>query len=308
MPAASTETIEWQKGNSAKPDPFFILILNSPALERPLGSRTFAADLSGASAGDQATLKKAAEYIYNNLFGLLPGQVDPVLSLSPHKDEIRVVSMFVPSSAPGDSTALVGEHTVDGSAIIEPRRDQAHAFARSLRLDPDVIFAVSQSPTHVRASAYGTTDDDSRGGIPFQLDGRAFVHRFHHRIPGVVALHATSDGMTPAHEFGHAFSSYTNGFVTDLYVDGDKQFNRKVGRPIPAQFAAYNGTTYNSDPVRDGLAYPKDWQSYHPELVDPSRPAVMDDYWRTDGGPLMAQHDRLTRAFILDRVHAKATR
>jgi hypothetical protein len=114
--------------------------------------------------------------------------------------------------------------------------------------------------------------------------------------------------MTPAHEFGHAFSSYTNGYVADLYVDGNTQFNRKVGRPVPIQFATYNGQAYNSDHVRDGLGYPAAWRSYHPELVDPSRPAIMDDYWQAIGGPLMAQHDRMTRIYIMDRVHAKATR
>ena len=42
--------------------------------------------------------------------------------------------------------------------------------------------------------------------------------------------------------------------------------------------------------------------------IDPTRPAIMDNYWAAAGGPLKCQHDKLTRAYILDRVHAKATR
>jgi hypothetical protein len=253
-------------------------------------------------------LKKTAEYIFKNLFGLLPGQVDKVLGLSPHANEIRVMSMCLPTTAVSDATALVAEDDIADTLALVARRQQAHAFARAHDLDPDILFLVSQSPTHTRATAYGTTDDDTRPGIAFNYDGLNLWHRHFHLIPGISAVHTLVSGMTPVHEFGHAFSSYTNGYVTDLYVDGAAAFNRKIGRPIPAKFAAYGGTTYNSDTVRDGLGYPAGWQSYHAELVDPSRPAIMDDYWRAAGGPLKCQHDRLTRAYILDRVRAKATR
>lgn len=308
MPAAGTETIEWQKGNTAKPNPFFILILNNPALERPEGSGAFVPDMPGTSAADRAALKATAKYIFENLFGLLPGQIDKVLALSPHANEIRVVSMCIPTTAVGNATALVAEDDLEGSSILVARRNQAHAFARAQGLDPDILFLVSQSPTHTRATAYGTTDDDARPGNAFQYDGRNLSHRHFHRIPGMSAVHTTVGGMTPVHEFGHAFSSYTNGFVTDLYVDGNAEFNRKVGRPIPARFATYNGVAYSSDTIRDGLGYPVSWQSYHSELIDPSRPAIMDNYWAAAGGPLTCQHDRLTRAYTLDRVRAKATR
>jgi hypothetical protein len=308
VPTAGTDTIEWQKGNTAKSDPFFILILNNPALERPEGSAHFVPDMPGVGAADRAALKKAAGYIFQNLFGLLPGQVDKVLGLSPHANEIRVVSMCIPTTTVSDATALVAEDALDDSLILVARRDQAHAFVSAESLDPDILFLVSQSPTHTRASAFGTTDDDTRSGIAFTYDGWNLSQRYFHLIPGMSAVHATVGGMTPVHEFGHAFSSYTNGYVTDLYVDGTPAFNRKVGRPIPAKFAAYDGTTYNSDAVRDGLGYPGGWQSYHPELIDPTRPAIMDNYWAAAGGPLKCQHDKLTRAYILDRVHAKATR
>ncbi len=205
VPTAGTETIEWQNGNTAKPDPFFILILNNPALERPEGSGHFVPDMPGVSAADRAALKKTAGYIFQNLFGLLPGQVDKVLGLSPHASEIRVVSMCIPTTAVGDSTALVAEDVLEDTFLLVVRREQAHAFVRAHGLDPDILFVVSQSPTHTRASAFGTTDDDARPGIAFTYDGWNLSHRAFHLVPGMSAVHTTVGGMTPVHEFGHRF-------------------------------------------------------------------------------------------------------
>ena len=112
--------------------------------------------------------------------------------------------------------------------------------------------------------------------------------------------------MDAAHEFGHAFSSYTNGFLTDLYQDGDAQFNRKVGRPIPDLFAEYNGVNYLSDKQRNSLGYdPNCPTTYHPELADPAFPALMDNYHE---GVMSSRHDKLTKAYILDKVAAKVSR
>ena len=167
---------------------------------------------------------------------------------------------------------------------------------------------VSNSPTNRRAAAYGTTDDDTRGGIDFTYDGRTLCHRFFHQIPGMAALHTTSSALTAAHEFGHAFSSYSNGFVTDLYVSGDAQFNRKTGRPIPAEFCRYNGVAFASDPLRNGLGYPADWSSYHSQLDDPANPSVMDNFWFGQDNGMACRHDRLTKAYVLDRIAAKVSR
>jgi hypothetical protein len=118
--------------------------------------------------------------------------------------------------------------------------------------------------------------------------------------------------MTPAHEFSHAFSSYSNGFVTDLYRDSDLfchgtiVLNRKDGRPIPDDFAEYHGVTYLSDKTRNGLGY-GDMTSYHSELVDPNQPALMDDY-RSAVPSMTALHDKMTKAYIMDRIAAKVSR
>ena len=48
-------------------------------------------------------------------------------------------------------------------------------------------------------------------------------------------------------------------------------------------------------------------RSYHPELADRMRPALMDEY--EEARPdRTAMHDKLTKAFIIDRVAAKVSR
>ncbi len=141
------------------------------------------------------------------------------------------------------------------------------------------------------------------------MNGVTRQHRHNNLIPGTVAIHATSRSLTALHEFGHALSSYTNGSVVDLYVDSSAGLNNKRGRPIPPDFANYNGATMAADTVRDGLGYPAGWQSYHCELIDPTVPAIMDDYWLAGSGiPEHCQHDRITRAFLRDRLLAKINR
>lgn len=309
--SASAETIRWQVGDQTKTNPFFILILNNVALERPYGSGTYVGDLAGSISGspEKTAFTNQAEYIYRNLMGLLPNQMEKCLSDSPHASKIRIWSMYV-GLLPNAASCLIEEDPVPGSKIISPRRNAVQAMLAHLGLDPDILFVVSNSNTHDRAAAYGTTDDDARPGWPFQYDGAGRHQRYYHRIPGMAAMHVTSNSMTAAHEFGHAFSSYSNGFITDLYVDGSApaDFNRKFARPIPANFATYAGIQYKSDVSRDGLGYPAGWTSYHPELADPANPALMDNFWYAQNNGLASRHDKLTKAFLMDRIDAKCTR
>jgi hypothetical protein len=253
-----------------------------------------------------------AKYIVDNLTGKLRGQKEGLLSDSPHVAKIRIWSLFASGIPVSAGSALVAEDPTPGSTIAQPRRDAVVQFLSLLKLDPDIVFLATRSPTHDRASAYGTTDNDAGGGIAVKLDSGVIHHRFHHLIPGMATIHShdnvEDNAMTAAHEFGHAFSSYTNGFVTDLYIDGGTQFNRKVGRPIPSVFANYGGKQFATDMTRDSLSYPASWKSFHPALADPSVPAVMDDYWQTPGGPLRSLHDTLTKQYILDRIAAKTSR
>ena len=303
-----SETIIWRPGDPTRKDAFFILVINNPALERPWNSGNFVPDMvGGAGSADRNLFTASARNFIDNLFGNTPGQAEKLLSDSPHVNKIKVASMYVWGLAPGNATALIGEEDFTGTDIVVPRRDVVPAMLRSLNVNPDIVFIVSNSPTHMRASAYGTTDNDARGGDPFTYDGQRLFHRYFHTIPGMAGMHTTSDALTAAHEFGHAFSSYTNGFVTDLYVDGSADFNRKTGRPIPNVFATYKGVAYASDKTRDGLGYPEDWISYHPGLVDPSQPALMDNYYFSDGY-VTSKHDRITKRYTLDRIEAKVFR
>ena len=300
-----TEVVEWRKGNQTKPNPFTILILSNPSLERPLHSGKFVID---PVMQDQKAFTAIADYTNKNLFGEIPGQAEKLLADSPHASKVRILSAFVEGFLPANSTALVAEDRIDESNMIVPRRDAAPSLLTYLEFDPDIVFFVSKSPTHDRASAWGTTDDDSRGGVSFKYDSRTLTHRFFHSILGMAALHTTATALTPVHEFGHAFSSYTNGFVNDLYVDGGPAFNRKLGHPIPQAFVNYDNTIYASDRSRDGLGYPATWRSYHSELADSRNPALMDNYWKASGGYLASRHDKLTKAYIRDRLAAKVSR
>lgn len=304
----SSEIIRWKSGDTSKPNPFFILVINNIALERPLGSNNFVADMSTGTSKDRALFAGVAEYIGQNIFGKMANQAESLLSASPHNGKIRFWSIYVWGLEPNGAPCLVGEDGTPGSTIIIPRRNAVVGMLAYIGLNPDIVFLVTKSRTHNRASAYGTTDDDARGGIPAAYDGRTITHRFYHTIPGMAAIHTRSTTMTAAHEFGHAFSSYTNGFATDLYVDGGVEFNRKVGRPIPVNFATYQPVTYLSDKTRDSLGYAADWNSYHSELADPARPALMDNFWLASGGPMLSLHDKMTKAYILDRVAAKVSR
>ncbi len=178
----SAEVIRWQDGDNTKKDPFFILVLNNVALERPTGSNNFTED---PIYKDRKGFTACAEYIFDNLFGRVPGQAEGLLADSPNVQKIRFWSAFIYGVVPGAATSMVGEDGTRGSLIIQPRRDAVPAMLKYAGYDPDMVFLVSASPTHNRASAYGATDDDARGGVSATYDGTQIVHRYYHQIPGI---------------------------------------------------------------------------------------------------------------------------
>jgi hypothetical protein len=292
------------QGDTAKPDPFTICIVSNPALEAPWNSGQFVID---PITSNQTAFNAAVRYICDALFSRLPNQREQLLADPTIGPKIRVVSVFVTGLTALDTNSLVAQDT--DSNLLVARRTVFLPFLKRLGLDADVAYGVSASPTHTRASAWYTSDDDARGGVAFALDGVSFAHRYYCLIPGTVAIHANASSLTALHEFGHALSSYSNGMVVDLYVDGNPALNCKVGRPIPPQFATYDTTQNASDPVRDSISYPTGWSSYHCELIDPGFPAVMDNYWLApDNVPEHSQHDKITRQFLTDRVRAKIGR
>jgi hypothetical protein len=195
------------------------------------------------------------------------------------------------------------------SKLLVARRNQIRDFLADEGVIADVVYAISASSTHDRASAWFTTDDDTGPGTPFVVDGKTLHHRHRYLVPGTIGMHFNAASMTAVHEFEHAVSSYSNGQIVDLYVDSQPGLNNKHGRPIPLKFGTYGPWTFNSDFTRDGLTYPASWRSYHCEIHDPANPALMDNYYFASGGiPEVCQNDKITRQFVRDRVIAKIGR
>lgn len=291
-------------GDTSKPNPYTIVIVANPALEAPWKSGEFVIDPIMA---DQPAFDACAQYTVDALFGALPNQRERLMAEPAFASRVRIVSLFVTGLPAIDANSLVAQDSL--SFMLIARRDQFNALLAQFGLVADVSYAISKSDSHTRASAWFTTDDDTRAGISFTLDGVALSHRFFCRIPGTVAMHTTAASLTALHEFGHAASSYTNGAVVDLYVDGSPGLNNKRGRPIPTAFANHNGVALTSDLTRDSLGYPSDWQSYHCELIDSTFLAVMDNYWLArDRTPEHCQHDLITRRFLIERLRAKMSR
>jgi hypothetical protein len=289
-------------GDTSKEDPFTICIIANPALEAPRNTGQFMPDPISI---DQTAFDQTVDYIHSCLFGKLPGQVEAPLADPAIEPKVRVISIFAPGLQAEDKNALIANDSVSNQLIA--RRTAFSPFLARFGFQADVAYAVSQSTTHSRATAWFTSDDDARGGVPFTLDGAHLVHRFFHLVPGTIAIHTTATSLTALHEFQHALSSYSNGSIIDLYVDSSPGVNCKRGRPIPPNFANYNGTLFSSDPVRDGLGYGLGWLSYHCALIDPGLPAVMDNYFLGSTRDA-CQNDEITRRFILDRLNAKLNR
>src|SRR4029453_13287883 len=189
---------------------------------------------------------------------------------------VRIVSLRIPGLPATDANSLVAHDNV--SSMLIARRAQFAAFLIAHGVKADVAYAVSASESHSRASAWYTTDAGARPGVGFTLDGRTLSHRHWYRAPGTVAIHTSSSSLTALHEFQHAASSYTNGQITDLYVDSAPALNCKRGRPIPSTFCTYNGVAFGTDAARDGLGYPANWQSYNCALHAGGRAPVRADY------------------------------
>ena len=292
-------------GDTSKPDPFTVCIVANPALEAPRGTGQFMTD---PILANQPAFDAAVTYIHDCLFGRLPGQGEALLAVPDIAARVRIVSLFDSGLPPQDANSLVANDSMSNQLVA--RRTAAKPFLSRFGLAADVVYCVSHSATHGRATAWFTSDDDAGGGVAFTLDGVTLHHRFDNLIPGTIAIHARASSLTALHEFQHALSSYTNGKIVDLYVQSPPAVNCKHGRPIPAAFANYNGTVHNSDPVRDGLGYPPTGTQFHCALHNPNAPAVMDNYPTTPAPapPVSCQNDQITRRFMLDRLRAKMSR
>jgi hypothetical protein len=293
---------------AAKPNPYTIVIVANPAVETPADSQYFQPD---PILSNPAQFEACVQYVMASVFGKLAGQAETFMAQ--FEPQVRVISIFDPTVTVGASSALAATY----GDVIGPRQPQFASFLAGYQsggqpIKADVSFAVTAFGTDLRSASLFTYDDDNSGGVPFSFEGQQLFHRYENLQPGAVALHVSADSVVALHEFGHAASSWTNGSVTDLYVDSNldnNPVNIRVGRPIPSTFATYENRPFASDPLRDSLRYPADWQSYHCALVDTSRPAIMDDFWLAkSGGPQSCRHDQITVTFLTDRIRAIMSR
>jgi hypothetical protein len=289
-----------------KPSPYTIAFVANPAIESQAGG-TFNAD---PVLTNRANYHSAVAYCLQNILR----ETEDLLRAGGIDAQMRFVSVFDATLAAQQENALAHELPPN---LMETRRGVLASFLARFHEVADMVFVLHGSTTHTRASSWFTTDDNSRPAVPYTYDGVARQHGRYSTVPGGCAIPVTVDTtrMTALHEYGHASSDFNNGRVVDLYVDGtaggfnvNKKFRAQATDPVPATFATYNGTNFNSDPNRDALGYPATWTSYHPQPIDATRPNLMDNYNLSFDTPRRCRLDQLTYAWMRDRLLAKLGR
>ena len=288
-----------------KSRPYTIVFVANPAI------RTESASLiADAVLTDRPGFHGSVGYSLRNLLTA----TEDLLRLGDRDAQIRLVTVFDATIPVADESALAIEFSPN---IMATRRDKLRSFVSRYGEEADMVFVMHGSTTHNRASAWFTSDQAGGPATPYTYDGTARVHGHFPSIPGSAALPLSMNqtGLTPFHEFGHGASDFTNGMVVDLYVDGspggffvNKKFRALSTDPVPASLANSNGTAFAADPNRDGLTYPTGWRSYHPVLIDATRPNMMDNYWLAFDDPQRCRLDQLTYAWFTDRLRAKLER
>lgn len=292
----------------SKPAPFTLVFVANPAILNPatgaVGSDPILTDRPGYHS--------VVSHALNELF---LGTED-LLRRTGFESRVRIVSLFDAIRPATIGNALAAE--VPASIMMETRRDELAPFLASHHLVADLVFVIHASPTHSRASAWFTTDDEARPSAAFSYDGNVCQHGQFARIPGSVAIPVNVPRNAPIilHEFCHAASECKQGKVVDLYIDRhavdlgfliNKKFRAAAGDPIPAVFADYNGVRFDADLAGPHAAYASSWKSYHPGRTDPAWPNLMDDYWAASS-PCRCCLDPLTRTYLRDRLETKLAR
>jgi hypothetical protein len=289
-----------------KTEPYTFVFAATPAIQSPGGGPV--------SADPVLTNRTNFHDIVRHCLANLLTLTESLLRTDNFEANIRFVAIFDTTQGATTANALVGQVAPN---LIEPLRYRLNGFVGRYAENPDIVFCISANTTNTRASAWFTTDDDSRLGVNFTYDGVTGTHRRFTDVPGSAAISTLMDttGLTAIHEFGHAASDFNNGMVIDLYVDGtrsgfvvNKKMRAKATDSIPNNFATYGGTTFQSDQNRDGLGYPNTWTSFHPALVDTTRPNLMDNYWQAVSQIQRCRIDGLTFNWFADRLRAKILR
>lgn len=287
-----------------KPDPYTIVFVANRATVKEDGSLK-----ADPMLQDRDRFHALVVHCFRNLFAV----EEDLLRIDNVDEQIRTVSIFDDALDVSDDNALA--HEV-GPNLMETRRTKLAPFLAQYNVTADFVFVLHGSTSHTRATAWYTSDDANRPGTSYTYDGQDRTHGHFPRIPGSAAISLAVDttGLTVIHEFGHGASDFNNGRVNDLYQDGsplgfiiNKKWRASAADEIPAQFATYNGEVFSSALSRGNLSYPATWESYHPELIDGSRPNLMDNYWQADD-PQLCRFDQSTYRWFRDRLQAKLSR
>jgi hypothetical protein len=233
-------------------------------------------------------------------------------------DQIRFVSIFDAAAPATDAAALLKQ--IQGSTdTLDPRPDRVAPFLQGYGVAADVVFVVHDDGQFTEPRSQFTTDDRQQAFTQVDYDGVARRHYHFALVPGAVALPLGTESPSALHEFCHAASDYDNGLVIDLYNDEalpgheqdftvNKKWRNRANDPVPAGFATYQNVNYSSDPARnDHGGYERGWKSYHPQLFSVTRMNLMDYYWDSPT-PASCRLDRLTRAWLSERLRAKVNR
>lgn len=305
-----------RNGDTGKENPYTIVIINNPFISSDVG---FERDPIN---DDRGKFDRSVNYIYANLFGRMPGQVENFLEDKTIADKIRVISIWV-NVPPGEANCFIqinGQFEARQTAITNFFDDLNKKFP-GINVRPDVVFSVTGWEHIYKATAFAAREEDCQKGVGFWFDKIQYKHCLTSSQPGAVAINADDDSMTALHEFGHAASSYQNGYVDDLSYKGFScgdcfTINKKRKRWFdrPKEFAVYylDGTDPND--LKNHYAQDKSDSRTETGILAPIKnapdfPAVMDNYNKANEGRAeKCQHDKLTRQFLLDRIYAKTTR
>ncbi len=304
------DTVRVLYSGAPKSQPYTIAFVANPAIESKEGG-SFSTD---PVLTNRPGFHDAINYCLLNLLTV----TEDLLRQDDIDAYIRFITIFDSTQNVSDDNSLAREH-ISISNMMEPRRNKLNDFLARYSEVADMVFVLHGSTSHRRASAWAT-NDKTGPSTSYTYDGTDRVHGHFPRIPGSAAIpiSVNQTGLTALHEFCHGASDFNNGRIKDLYVDWAPTnsfiINKKIRVintiPVPYFFSSYHGTNYLSDQNRDSIGYNSTWISYHPPLIDPSRPNIMDNYWYVGIGddPLHCRLDQLTYDWFSDRLKAKIFR
>lgn len=286
--------------------PYTIVLVANTAIEDEAGG-TFTSD---PVLANRVRFYETVRFCLRNMFAV----TEDLLRQGHIDASIRLVTIFDDTAAAIEANSLVQEVAPNR---MEPKGTKTNSFVERHHENADIVFVINGSTTHFQATSQFTTDYAAGPSTGYTFDGTARVHGHLPRIPGICTLSIVlvQNFLTALHEFCHAASDFNNGKVHDLYVDGtargfliNKKFRADSADAIPNIFATYEGTDYPSDQNRDGIGYGANWTSFHPALIDATRPNIMDDRGLAFDDPELCRLDRLTYDWLVDRLWAKVLR